>query len=175
AFVDQAAMALEKARLFEDSERRRREAEIFADLASQITASLDLDTILKNVREAARELCRADVAAIPTRGSTSQAMRLHHWGVPESPVDRIVPGQGLGGQVLLTGRLVRTDDLLHDPRLLNDPQPMTQIDGVEAALAVPIQTDARVEGVLAVFNRSPRPFTDRDEARLTRLPPPTAA
>ena len=174
AFVDQAAMALEKARLFEDSERRRREAEIFADLASQITASLDLDTILKNVREAARELCRADVGAIATRDSTSQAMRLHHWGAPESTVDRIVPGQGLGGQVLLTGRLVRTDDLLYDPRLLNDPQPMTQIDGVEAALAVPIQTDARVEGVLAVFNRSPRPFTDRDEARLTRLAAQTA-
>jgi GAF domain-containing protein/CheY-like chemotaxis protein len=174
AFVDQAAMALEKARLFEDSERRRREAEIFADLASQITASLELDTILKNVREAARELCRADVGAIATRDSTSQAMRLHHWGAPESPVDRIVPGEGLGGQVLLIGRLVRTDDLLHDPRLRNDPQPMTEIDGVEAALAVPIQTDARVEGVLAVFNRSPRPFTDRDEARLTRLAAQTA-
>ncbi|HKQ67354.1 MAG TPA: GAF domain-containing protein, partial [Methylomirabilota bacterium] len=174
AFVDQAAMALEKARLFEDSERRRREAEIFADLASQITASLDLDTILKNVREAARELCRADVGAIATRDSTSQAMRLHHWGGPESRVDRIVPGQGLGGQVLLTGRLVRTDDLLHDPRLLNDPQPMTPIDGIEAALAVPIQTEARVEGVLAVFNRSPRPFTDRDEARLSRLAAQTA-
>ena len=174
AFVDQAAMALEKARLFEDSERRRREAEIFADLASQITASLDLDTILKNVREAARELCRADVGAIATRDSTSQAMRLHHWGAPESPVDRIVPGEGLGGQVLLTGRLVRTDDLLHDPRLRNDPQPMTQLEGVEAALAVPIQTDARVEGVLAVFNRSPRPFTDRDEARLVRLAAQTA-
>jgi GAF domain-containing protein/CheY-like chemotaxis protein len=174
AFVDQAAMALEKARLFEDSERRRREAEIFADLASQITASLDLDTILKNVREAARELCRADDGAIATRDSTSQAMRLHHWGTPESPGDRIAPGEGLGGQVLLTGRLVRTDDVLHDPRLRNDPQPMTRIDGVEAALAVPIQTDARVEGVLAVFNRSPRPFTDRDEARLTRLAAQTA-
>src|SRR5262249_17714820 len=41
AFVDQAAMALEKARLFEDSEQRRREAEIFAELANWITASLD--------------------------------------------------------------------------------------------------------------------------------------
>src|SRR5262249_39503064 len=66
AFVDQAAMALEKARLFEDSDRRRREAELFAELASQITASLDLDTILKNVCDAARELCRADVGVIAT-------------------------------------------------------------------------------------------------------------
>jgi len=170
AFVDQAAMALEKARLFEDSERRRREAEIFAELAGQITASLDLDTILKKVREAAIELCRADLGVIATRDSATQAMLLRHWpGVPEPLVDRIVPGDGLGGQVLLTGRPLRTDDYQHDPRLRNDPQPVIQSEGVEAALAVPIQTDARVEGLLAVFNRSPRPFTDRDEARLTRL------
>jgi len=170
AFVDQAAMALEKARLFEDSERRRREAEIFAELASQITASLDLDTILKKVREASRELCQADLGVIATRDSTTQAMRLRHWpGAPEPPLDRIVPGEGLGGQVLLTGRPFRTDDYQHDPRLRNDFQPLTQPEGVEAALAVAIQTEARVEGMLAVFNRSPRPFTDRDEARLTRL------
>jgi len=170
AFVDQAAMALEKARLFEDSERRRREAEIFAELASQITASLDLDMILKWVREAARELCRADLGVIATRDTMTQTMLVRHWpGAPEPPVDRILPGEGIGGQVLLTGRPFRTDDYQHDPRLRNDTQPLTQAEGVEAALAVPIQTEARVEGMLAVFNRSPRPFTDRDEARLTRL------
>src|SRR5207237_9256150 len=87
AFVDQAAMALEKARLFEDSERRRREAEIFAELASQITASLDLDTILRNVCEAARELCRADLGVIATRNTTTQTMLVRHWaGAPEPPV-----------------------------------------------------------------------------------------
>jgi len=170
AFVDQAAMALEKARLFEDSERRRREAEIFAELASQITASLDLDMILKWVREAARELCRADLGVIATRDTMTQTMLVRHWpGAPEPPVDRILPGEGIGGQVLLTGRPFRTDDYQHDPRLRNDTQPLTQAEGVEAALAVPIQSEARVEGMLAVFNRSPRPFTDRDEARLTRL------
>jgi len=175
AFVDQAAMALEKARLFEDSERRRREAEIFAELASQITASLDLDTILRRVWEAARELCRADLGVIATRDSATQAMLIRHWpGASVPPVDKITPGEGLGGQVLLTGRPFRTDDYPHDPRLRNDAQPLTQEENVEAALAVPIQTEARVEGLLAVYNRSARPFTDRDEARLTRLAAQTA-
>ncbi len=175
AFVDQAAMALEKARLFEDSERRRREAEMFAELASQITASIDLDTILAHVCEAARELCRADLGVIATRDSATQAMLLRLWpGAPAPPVERIVPGEGLAGQVLLTGRPFRTDNYAHDPRLRNDAQPLTRVEGVEAALAVPIQTEARVEGLLAVYNRSPRPFTDRDEARLTRLASQTA-
>src|SRR5207245_4863614 len=63
----------------------------------------------------------------------------------------------------------RTHDYRHDPRVRNATQRLTQAGGVEAALAVPTQGGARVEGMLAVFNRSPRPFTDRDEARLTRL------
>jgi GAF domain-containing protein/ActR/RegA family two-component response regulator len=175
AFVDQAAMALEKARLFEDSERRRREAEIFAELASQITASLDLDTILKNVCDAGRELCRADLGVIATRDSGTQAMRLRHWpGAPTPAVDTIAAGDGLAGQVLLTGRPFRTEDYPHDPRLRNDRQPLVDVTGIEAALAVPIQTEARVEGLLAVYNRSPRPFSDRDEARLARLAAQTA-
>jgi GAF domain-containing protein/ActR/RegA family two-component response regulator len=175
AFVDQAAMALEKARLFEDSERRRREAEIFAELASQITASLDLDTILENVCDAARELCRADLGIIATRDLPTQTMVVRHWpGAPAPPVERIVAGDGLAGQVLLTGRPFRTDDYAHDPRLRNDPQPLIPVENVEAALAVPIQTDSRVEGLLVVYNRSPRPLTDRDEARLMRLAGQTA-
>ncbi|HEY7542517.1 MAG TPA: GAF domain-containing protein, partial [Methylomirabilota bacterium] len=175
AFVDQAAMALEKARLFEDSERRRREAEIFAELASQITASLDLEAILENVCDAARELCRADLALIATRDLATHTMVVRHRpGVPAPPVERIAPGDGLAGQVLLTGRPFRTDDYAHDPRLRNDPQPLIPVASVETALAVPIQTDSRVEGLLVVYNRSPRPLTDRDEARLARLAGQTA-
>ena len=171
AFVDQAAMALEKARLFEDSERRRREAEIFAELASQITAPLDLDTILKNVCDAARELCRADLSVIATRdlGDSGDDGSATGRAPPRTPVEKIVPGEGLAGQVLLTGRPFRTDDYAHDSRLRNDPQPLIPVESVEAALAVPIQTESRVEGLLVVYNRSPRPLTDRDEARLTRL------
>src|SRR5262249_37238594 len=95
---------------------------------------------------------------------------VRHWpGVPEPLVERIVPGDGLGGQGLLTGRPFRTDDYQHDPRPRNDPQPGIHSEGVEAALAGPVPNDRRVEGLLALFNRAPRPFTDRDEARLTRL------
>ena len=175
AFVDQAAMVIEKARLFEDAERRRREAEIFAELASETAASLELDAILRHVCEASRELCRADLGAIATRDSATQVMLVRHWpGALVPPVDRIAPGQGLGGQVLLTGRPFRTDDYLHDPRLSRDFQSLIQEEGIMAALAVPIHTEARIEGLLAVYNRAPRPFTDRDEALLARLAAQTA-
>src|SRR6266446_6937777 len=62
ALADQAALTLEHARLFADEEHRRREAEILAELARTIGGTLDLETVLRRVTEAAQELCRSQMA-----------------------------------------------------------------------------------------------------------------
>ena len=59
AVADQAALALENARLYTETERRRREAGIVAELARDINASLDLGTVLEQVTHGAKELCRS--------------------------------------------------------------------------------------------------------------------
>jgi GAF domain-containing protein/ActR/RegA family two-component response regulator len=170
AFADQAAMALERSRWFRDAQQRRREAEVLADLASQITASLDLDTILRRVSEGARELCRADLSEIAIRDEDSDAMVIHHSSGSYNRREgvRIDPGNGLGGKVLATRRPVRTDDYASDPRI-SEHFRATAPEGVVAMLVVPIQTEERIEGLLYVENRARRPFTDRDEELLTRL------
>jgi GAF domain-containing protein len=171
-FADHAAMALEHARLFEDTTRRRREAELVAGLTQQINASLDLDTILARVSEAARDLCNADLSWIALSDRDSGAMVMRHWPgarVSSYAGTRILPGKGIGGQVLLTGRPFRTDDYAGDPRIIKDDFSPAGREGVVTALVVPIQTDGRVEGLLYVNNRTPRPFTARDEAILVRL------
>jgi NAD(P)-dependent dehydrogenase (short-subunit alcohol dehydrogenase family) len=50
-----AAGAIDRAQLHVETERRRREAEVFAELVQTINASLDLDTILQSVAEWAKE------------------------------------------------------------------------------------------------------------------------
>ncbi|MBI2156031.1 MAG: GAF domain-containing protein, partial [Candidatus Rokubacteria bacterium] len=171
AFADQVAMALENARLFEDAERRRREAEVFAELTGQITASLDLDTILSRVGEAARDLCAADLGWVGVRDLETGAIVLRYWPgarAAHAPVV-IEPGKGIGGQVLATGRPFRTDDYRGDGRITQDYESIVTAEDVVTALVVPIQIEERIEGLLYVENRTPRPFTDRDEAQLTRL------
>src|SRR5207247_611228 len=64
SFADQAALALENARLYEETERRRREAEVVAEVARGLNAALDLDTVLQRVTAAARDLCDADLPLI---------------------------------------------------------------------------------------------------------------
>jgi GAF domain-containing protein len=54
ALADQAALTLEHARLFAEEERRRREAEVLADLARTIGAAPELATVLRRVTEAAQ-------------------------------------------------------------------------------------------------------------------------
>ena len=169
-FTDQAAMALERSRWFRDAEQRRREAEVLADLASQITASLDLDTILRRVSEGARELCQADLSEIAIRDSDDNAMVMRPSGTRQRHLGtRIEPGRGAGGQALLHGKPFRTTDYANDPRVSDHFKTVAAGEGVVAVLVVPIQTEERIEGLLYVENRMARPFTDRDEELLTRL------
>ena len=172
SLANQAAIAIANARSFEDAERRRREAEIVAQIARTVSGSLDLDTILQKVVDGARELCGSDLARIALRDPRSGAMEFRYWvnaRYPDYDRVRVERGQGVGGQVMLTGRPFRTDDWRHDPRVSKETLPVVEAEGTVAMLAVPIRIGAGVEGLLYVNNRTPRSFTDRDEAVLMQL------
>jgi signal transduction histidine kinase/CheY-like chemotaxis protein len=168
----QAAIAMDNARLYEDAERRRREAEVVADLAREINASLDLDTVLMRVAEGARVLCAADMVRIALRppGTVAATFRCSVGAdVPGWRDVAVEPGKGSGGWVLANGRAFRTDDYRSDPRITGGDVEMVACEGTVSAMVVPIRGAERVDGLLYVMNRSQRPFTDRDEAVLLRL------
>jgi GAF domain-containing protein/CheY-like chemotaxis protein len=170
--ADQCALALENARLYEESDRRRREAEVIGDVARGLNEALDLDTVLQRVTEAARDLCRADIALIALRELGSATMIARHVigaRVPQVNTTLVEPGKGAGGVVITTGQPFRTDDYLADPRITTEYRENMQAEGVVSQLIVPMLSAGRVEGLLYVENRSPRPFTDRDEAILLQL------
>jgi GAF domain-containing protein/DNA-binding response OmpR family regulator len=176
-FADQAALAVENLLLYEETERRRWEAEVLAELVRNVNASLHLDTVLQRVTEGAQDLCRSDLAQIALRDPGSEALVVRYVvGTRYKGYDdiRIEAGKGLGGRVLLTGRPIRTHDYAKDPRLTNDYLQVIREEGIVAEMVVPIRIEDRIEGLLYVANRSPRPFTDRDEAILLRLAAPAA-
>ena len=172
ALADQAALTLEHARLFADEEHRRREAEVLADLARTIGGTLDLETVLRRVTEAARELCRSDGAVIGLRVPDGDAVRLRYWTAPwyDALADTCIePGRGLGGFVLAERRPMRTSDYRSDARIGDRYRQRIQQLGIHAQMAVPVLIEGRVEGLLYVDNRAARAFTDQDEAILARL------
>ncbi len=156
----------------EEAERRRKEAEVLADLVRSIGAAHGLDAILQHVVDGARDLTRADLAHIALRDPATGTIVFRYWSGERRQglqAYEVTPGRGIGGQVLLTGRPFRTDDYQADPRISGDFFPTIRAEGITASMAVPIGIDGEVGGLLFVDNRAPRPFTDRDEALLVRL------
>jgi PAS domain S-box-containing protein len=172
AFAHQAALALENSRLYGDSERRRRESDVFAGVAQAITASLDLDTVLRRITDSARELVGSDLAMIGFREGDAGAVTVRHRVGSRYTSDRtftIEPGKGFGGQALQTGRPLRTDDYVNDPAFTKEYLGAIVRDDSVSAMVVPIKSEERVVGLLYVANRTKRPFNDHDEAILLRL------
>ena len=64
AFADHAAIALENARLYAAEQHQRQQAEALTDIARDVSAALDRNTVLQRVVEHACRLCRADVATL---------------------------------------------------------------------------------------------------------------
>ena len=171
-FAGQAAIAIQNARLFGEAEAGRTEAEVFGDLVRTLNTSLDLDRVLQQVAEAAKKVCECDLASIAIRDDRSGdvVLRYRAGGYRGDLVGyAIAPGQGIGGTVLATGLPFRTARYTADPRISKDFVAITEAEGVQAELAVPIRIDTAVEGVLFASNRSPRPFNDRDQTFLQRL------
>ena len=153
-------------------ERRRRETEMLADLAQNLSASLDLDTVLQRVVAGAQELCASERAILMLRDPDSDVLTARYEvGAPHMAYAglRIEPGKGLGGQVLRTARPWRTDHYATDPRFSKEYVAGAWAEGNIAVLAVPILTGTRVDGVFYVSNPPSHPFTDRDEELLVRL------
>jgi PAS domain S-box-containing protein len=152
--------------------QRQREAEVLAQLAQTLNTSLELDMVLQRVAEGAQELCGSERALIMLREPDGESLvSRYQVGFPRMPyVDlRVEPGKGIGGQVLATGRPLRTADYAADPRFSKDYLDYIRTDGRLAILTVPIIIGSRVEGVLYVSNPTSRPFTAQHELVLLRL------
>jgi signal transduction histidine kinase len=144
AFAAHAAVALDNARLFAEAQRRRREAEIVADIARAINSAHPLDAILARILEGARALCEAAFAAMSTRTPESGAMR----------ISRVV-GLDAG------------EEGWEDPARLERAllEPGRSISFITA----PVVVDDRVEGMLYTGDRGTREFTGRARAQLAQL------
>ena len=167
----QVAQFVERRRVEED---RRREAEVLAAIARSVSASLDLAEILQTVAEGARELCGSDLSAIALREPEADAVVFRYRAGERyfrGARMTVQPGVGAGGHVLVTGRPLRSDDLVHDDRFASDPGYLAVVaqERIASVMVVPITIGGRVEGLLYVDNRAPRPFTDRDEDILLQL------
>jgi len=174
AFAEQVAVAIENARLLQETEQRRRVAESLRETLSVLNTARPLDEILRHIVTQARQLLNAQAAAIhklePAAGMLSPQASV---GLSEEYATQIrLPlGQGALGKAVLTrqpvavndttrvfqgqavytteGQAVSLDSGLTD-RLQRFP------DRYGAVLAVPMSVQGEMYGGLVLYYPTPR-------------------
>jgi two-component system NtrC family sensor kinase len=169
-FADQAVIAIENVRLFDEVQARTEELSeslqqqtATADVLKVISRStFDLKSVLQTLVESAGRLCDADFATI-TRQKDGVLFFAEAYGYsPEFieylralPVER---GRGTAtGRALLEGRVIHIADVLADPDYTwAEAQ---RLGGYRTVLGVPMLREGVPIGVLTLTRSKVRPFT----------------
>jgi GAF domain-containing protein/CheY-like chemotaxis protein len=171
-FADQAVIAIENVRLFDDVQARTRELTeslqqqtATADVLKVISRStFDLQTVLDTLVESAARLCEADMASI-SRQSGSHYQQIASFGYSpefiEFMKDHLIPsGRGsVVGRTVAEGRTIHIHDVLADPEFTF--REAARVGGIRTMLGVPLLREGIPIGVINLQRRAVRPFTDK--------------
>jgi two-component system NtrC family sensor kinase len=176
-FADQAVIAIENARLFEEVQAKTadlteslQQQTATADVLKIISRSaFDLQAVFDTLTSSAVDLlgvhsgtiCVRDGELFRYRSAAGAYWTEELWRyLQEHPV---TPGRHTAaGRVILSGRIEQIPDIFDDPDYAIPMQALTPGHTPRAILSVPLLGKGRVEGAMVLSRQEPGPFNQRE-------------
>ena len=116
-FADQAVIALENVRLFQEQQTRNREVEALHDVTTTANQSLELKPVLDQVVKKISEIFEfTSVGIYLFDGGRQELHPQAAFNLPETRPRALRWGQGLTGRVAETGQAIIFENVKTDPR-----------------------------------------------------------
>ena len=169
--TDQLTLALENARLYQDSQRRAQEMSALAEVGREISASLELKIVLEKIAEYAIILLNSATSAVYLPDQEFKTLiPFAVMGVDSEEVknDHLEVGKGILGSIAETrvGEIV--NNVTNDKRAITIQG--TSDEEVEHLMAVPVLLQDRVTGLMAIWRiGKENEFNDNEFDFLTNL------
>ena len=169
----QAALAIENATIYENEHIARKSLEAIEAVSEVGLSSLDLDEVLMELVNRAQNAMKMDAAVIfladerrehlEVRAATGRSAR----SICGTLID--IDSGSLAGRAFLKGAPVKIDQLTGQEEVFcpsHDAQavecPFADCHGIQSGLAVPLELDGRIAGVLQLGSRAPSAFSARE-------------
>jgi len=174
-FADQAVIAIENARLFDEVQAKTRELEealtyqtgssnILGVIASSPT---DVGPVLKAIVKSACELCEAYDATVVLKDGEELVFGAQHGSIPvvwqRLPINRRM----VSGRAVIDGRPVHLHDLLApEGEEFTDAREFARRTNVRTVLSVPLLRENEGVGAIVLRRTEVQPFSDKQIALL---------
>lgn len=171
AFGDQVAVALENARLFEETSRRASELEALIELSTSLRIATNRGAMLSITLDHALLLMDVEEGAIlePVPGHVVlRVVEARHWARRLREL-RYGFTNSIAGRVFTTGEPIVSNNLAYEPNALTEVAQYLKQKGSRAGVYVPLRSGSETIGVLCIDTAKPRLFKSDEVNLLTAI------
>ena len=174
-FADQAVIAIENVRLFDEVQARTRDLQESLEYQTAISNVLqvisrspsDVEPVLDAIVGTARTLCHAERAVVwKIEGDEFRPIAfsgMNNEVIEEIASHRLPTGDGsVAGQAAKSGKAIQILDAANDASVSEKQRAMARAGGIASILAVPLVVDGRSTGCLTLSRTSVRAFSPRE-------------